>query len=657
MPSTTYSFNKEILKQVVRGSGWVGLIYFIGLFFSVPLQMIMMDTDYYHYRNIRNPFSYFFEIQYFMMIGVPLLLSIFLFSYLHNKQAADFMHSLPVKRAKLFNQYLLVGIMLYIIPVLINGLLVLILRVTLSLQEILTVQEVLAWIGITILFGLFIFFAGAVIATITGIAVFQGILTTIFLLFPTGIFMLVIYSLKFFLNGFAYDYYMSSKVYDYSPILYATNWGRKDIGELAVWLFGLAIIVFYGLALWLYQKRNIESASQALAYPILRPIFTYGVAFCFMLTGGLYFGESKNSVEWLMFGYLFGSLIGYFVARSVIEKTWRVFNLVEWKRYSVFLVATAVLYGLFLIDFTGFEKKVPQLNEIEKVYMGDNLHAYLEGTEYGKISLLSSKENIENVMALHKQIAKLDPIKQSNYRYFTHKYFVYEMKNGDRFVRQYRVLEDEKLDNYYKPIYESKEYKEMQSPILKVQIEDVDKITIIPNAPVNKRLSVTEQPKLQAVLAALKNDMHGVSYENMTKKVEPSSNIEVLLSNGKRVYTDLYPYYEELIALLKESGDLDDAVVSSDDIEEIYILPNDRISKDERGYFDYELVQKQVLSNASSLKVTDKEKIEQCLQNDNWDLERGPYLVLYVYKGNANYEIKAISQKNAPYFIKTHFEK
>ncbi len=616
-----------------------------------------MDSEPYYYDNIRNPFSYLYEIQYVMMLVVPLLLSIFLFSYLHNKQAADFIHSLPVKRSRLFNQYIMMGVMLYIVPVLFNGILVLVLRSTLSLQEFITINEVFSWMGVTILFGLFIFFSGVLVATITGIAVFQGVLTTIFLLFPTGIFMLVVYSLKYFLNGFAYDYYLSAKVYEYSPILYASNLGHKNLGTQAAWMFGIAIIVFYGLALWLYQKRNIESASQALAYPILRPIFTYGVAFCFMLTGGLYFGESENSAGWLMFGYFFGSLIGYFVARSVIEKTWRVFNFGEWKRYSVFLVAIAVLYGLFLIDFTGFEKKVPPLSEVEKVYMGDNVQAYMEGTEHGKLSLLSSKESIENVIALHKEVAKLDPIKQSNYQYYSNKFFIYEMKNGDRFVRQYRVEDSRNLAAYNKPIYESKEYKEMQYPILKVNTDKVDKITIMPNGPVDKRLNVTEGPKIEAVLDALKNDMYGMTYENMTSNIEPSSNIELLLSNGKRVYTDMYPYFEELQSLLKKQGELDKAIITADDIEEIFILPNDQVSKDERGYFEYEEVQKQIIKHGSALKITDKDPINECLTLDNWDLEKGPYLLLYRYKGKENYEVKAISEEYAPEFIKNHFAK
>ena len=46
-----------------------------------------------------------------------------------------------------------------------------------------------------------------------------------------------------------------------------------------------------------------------------------------MLFGGAYFSAvQSNSVAWMIFGYVIGAVIGYYLAEIVLQKTWRVFG-------------------------------------------------------------------------------------------------------------------------------------------------------------------------------------------------------------------------------------------------------------------------------------------------------------------------------------------
>ena len=41
MQSKTSSNNKELLVYIFRSSGWISLLYLIGLLFSLPLEVLM----------------------------------------------------------------------------------------------------------------------------------------------------------------------------------------------------------------------------------------------------------------------------------------------------------------------------------------------------------------------------------------------------------------------------------------------------------------------------------------------------------------------------------------------------------------------------------------------------------------------------------------
>ncbi|UOR10489.1 hypothetical protein [Halobacillus amylolyticus] len=130
MPSKTSSFKREIFKQDLRNVGWVSLVYFAGLVFILPLQLMMdmsspNSRETYLENGLFDPL-FLYGIQLILLLIIPVLMAIFLFRYVHVRGAGDFIHSLPIKRSSLFNHHMFSGILLLLLPILIIGLILLI---------------------------------------------------------------------------------------------------------------------------------------------------------------------------------------------------------------------------------------------------------------------------------------------------------------------------------------------------------------------------------------------------------------------------------------------------------------------------------------------------------------------------------------------------
>ena len=144
-------------------------------------------------------------------------------------------------------------------------------------------------------------------------------------------------------------------------------------------------ILLYLLSLYLYKKRKTESASEAIAFSKLRSIFKYGITFCTMLFGGVYFSAvQSNSFVWMIFGYVIGAVIGYYFAEIVLQKTWRVF--LHFKGILIYgVIATVCIIGTQTLGF--YENKVPEQDEVKNVLLADTHYVYMD-KEYMGIFLL-----------------------------------------------------------------------------------------------------------------------------------------------------------------------------------------------------------------------------------------------------------------------------
>ncbi|MBD1381301.1 polysaccharide biosynthesis protein [Metabacillus arenae] len=649
MTSKTSWFNKEMAIQIFRSTGWIGVVYLIGLFFALPLRILMLYTSEQELSptNLVNLFSLLIEVQFLLFVVIPVLLSVFLFRFIQVKQSADLIHSLPIKRTTVFHQYSLMGCALLILPVMFNSLVMILLASIIDLEVYYSIQDVFYWAGVTVLIGLLFFFATVFIGMLTGISVLQGILTYIMLLFPAGILVLIYYHLEYFLAGFSAQYSLRANFEAASPI---TNLVNLENGISAVHsiVYCILIIGLYVGALFLYKYRKVEKVSEAFVFISVKPVFKYGVAFCFTLLGGLYFGQTQgDSFIWQIFGYIAGSIFGYFIAEMVLQKTWRVLRSI--KGYFLFAGVMVVLFLLLEIDITGYEKKIPDTDEIARVYFSNNTYEYgFEESEIPK-KYFTEQKNIDAIRELHKELIDKNHSSR-NLNYEDQAFFAYELKNGDKLIRGYSLPDVKQFAAFYKPIVESEEYKKLNNEILSISEENVDKMTITSQGPYQKSTSFSDEKELKKAIKLLKEDIYQETYENSNRHWGFHTDIEILLSNDKRLNLPYKHSYRLFTEWFMETGKYEEAVVTANDISSAYVINKSVIQFDENN-FSHEEVGKLISESSDTLQITESKELVEALDNFEWGVE-GEYLVAFYFKENDNLELGSFDEDTLPGFVK-----
>lgn len=655
MQSKTSLFNKEIIKQDLRSVGWVGIVYFLGIFFALPLQMIMLDSkdfQYQHYLNsLKTLFSVQFEIQVLFLTVLPVLLGILLFRYLQIKQSNDFIHSLPIKRSSLYFHHSIFGILILLIPIILNGLILTLLNSMLGLEELFTFQDILYWCGMSIVVSGFFFISSVFIGMFTGLSAAQGVLTYIMILLPVGLLGMLVFNLKHYLYGFPYDYYMNSKLEQFSLLIRAFESSHDPYTITEAIVYSIIGVVLFLISMVIYQKRKLETSSQAIVFTSLRPVFKYGVTFCTMLFGGLYFGDTQNSMAWMIFGYVVGSLIGYFVAEMVLDKTWRVFS--KWKGFIIYAVVISALIGVVQIDLFGYEERVPDIDQVERVYFGDSFYKYTD-PEWDK-TYFEKKETIKYIYSLHQKLIETNSQLSEGVENVRNVSLVYELKNGKKLVRSYQLPETLiKTIKEFKPLYESKEYKEIRFDVLGLDIQSIDKITLNARG-VHKSVTITDSEEIKEMTEILKQDIYEQSFDDIMSKKEPWAYIDFLLENDERAQAVFSQSYQGLEEWLKAKGYYENARVLPEDISYIKVIKAEESVQFAMRTMHYQDILDTFNEHPNMIKITENEQIGQILTTVSYFRE-GLYWVAIYYKGQSHADVFGFSDGEIPEFIINQFE-
>ncbi|MCA1056114.1 DUF6449 domain-containing protein [Rossellomorea aquimaris] len=664
MPSKTSWINKELIIQILRNVGWIGIVYFIGLLFSLPIDILgkLTNPNVIYYNSLyENLFKIQYPIQMGLLFFIPVLLAVFIFRFLHVKQAADFIHSLPISRGRIFQHTLLTGLGILLIPILLNTAFLFILYGMTEVNLYIDAADIFAWSGITMLMAVLFYLAGTFIAMITGLSAVQGVLTYILLLLPAGLFLLITFSLQQLLFGFPQDYFYNIQIEEYSPIVKAAMLENKLISWSDALIYSVISILFYGLALILYKKRHIEMAAQPIAFRFLQPIFKYGVTFCFMLIGGMYFIELQEQAGWIWFGYIVGSLIGYYVAEMILQKHWRVFR--NWKGFVGYLVVIGAASLLFHFDLFQYEKKVPEASAIKEAYVGysyydlfgsDLMYTSEDGiTDFRRDPMMKSDETIEAIRNLHKGIIDLGKM-PIGYNYeLMPAFFYYKLEDGTTIARSYQVKQGT-LDQYYSDLYETKEYKEASNDIFQINEDQIDKLTLHKEFAAGRTLSIVDPEDIKEAIGILKQEIYNETFKDQNRL--NSYSIEVLLSNNKRTSISVRNSYDEFEKWLRAKGYLEKIKTTSDDIDWIYILDkNDHIRELNKGKYPGDIFP-ELKKQGTGLEIKDKDKVEEVIENLSYDRENIPYLVGIKYSGQSYVDVMGLTEENAPSFVKKAFE-
>lgn len=663
MPLKTSLLNPEILKLMLRSSGWVSIIYFMVLLFAIPFEILARATQERLMFEPMNVFQYNLELQYILLVSVPVLLPLFLFHFMQSKQSSDLIHSLPIKRETLFHQYTLFGWLMVNLPVFLIAMIVFVQRTVLDLQSILVIDSIFYWLGMTILFNTIIYISTVFIGMITGISIVQGILSYIFLLLPAGLFVLSAFNLQFFMFGFPDSYHLNGKVQYLSPLTMIE--GIQDISNgILLGIYAGISVILYFLSLVLYKKRKPESVSQAVIFPILKPILKFGMTVCCALLAAAYFGDDYRDLSeaWLFFGYLFGSFFGYVLAEILLHKTWRVLG--HLKGYLYYGGILIVIMVIFQFDLTNYENRIPELEDIQRVHLSDGPFLYLnpEQSGYSKDTFyLNEKSNIELVHNLHEHVLSNKESKKAAGEPHETAFFVYELKNGKKLVREYDINKEDYLA-YYKPIYESKEYKEVNYPLFNLSLDEINMITIESMGYKNDRAVISEKADIEEFLSIIKEDILASTYEEMYSSKSFQSHISFSLNNSDVMYgyadVRALSSYKKLENWLAKKELLDNAFISEEDIDFAVVLEKEDLEINYDGYSGMEVFTKlNNHSNAQTFKTKEEIRDLMDITEDAYLPEsKKTYVVAFKFNNHQDPYLGTFDKSNAPAFVIEKFK-
>lgn len=333
-----------------------------------------------------------------MLVGV--LAAMAVFHYLYQSRSCGMMNALPIRRETMFSTAWLTGLL----PLLAADVLVCAVTALLLLPGgQVTVSALGKWLLLAVLSNLVFY----------GFAVFCAVLTGSLLVLPLVYAVLGLTAavaetcvrdiLTYVVYGFGTRGLSLSFLSPPVALL-----GRLSVQNAYEWLGtsrraipgvyelrGLGLLAIYaavglGLslaALLLYRRRRMETATDVVAIPILKPVFKYclsvgcalvftDVIYAWFFGGGSLSGWFYHAGQGGVSGHagalvvlillLLGAFLGYFAAEMLIQKTLRVFH-GKWKGLVIVWAALALLLGCSEFDLPGYERRVPEPGEVESV--------------------------------------------------------------------------------------------------------------------------------------------------------------------------------------------------------------------------------------------------------------------------------------------------
>ncbi|MCC5909243.1 MAG: ABC transporter permease [Clostridiaceae bacterium] len=593
MTFKTSLFNKGLILSAIKRFWWVGALYTLLLFFILPLRHMMLKnnvTNEWSRNQISNSLnlnSHQNGFQFLLIIIVPVVLATLIFRYIQKSNTASMIHSLPYTRKTLYASHNAAGLLLFVLPIIFITIILMLLQITTNLSDYYSFSHIVAWGGHTLLFHLLFFSIAVFVGMFTGNSIAQMVFTYILHFLPAGLYVLTTHNLSQLLHGYNTSSFYNSLL-DHLPIFTLLNArGGVDYSTtLNILGYIIASIIFFVTAYYVYKIRKIEVAGDVIAFRKIRPVFKYGVTICSMLLGGAYFtGIGGGSFSTIVFGYIFSSFLGYWIAEMLMEKSFKVWG--AYKGYIAYtLIILMVLIGIRM-DVTGYVGRVPESHEVESVYLGP-LHEWewvRRGEmphEYNRMHrsgyFFETQENIENMIVLHKDLIQGSTPMDGIYRY---QHIIYTLKNGKHLIRQY-LINDEAYAASLTPIYESLEYKQERFPVIHQSNEDIKWIEINDYRSPKKSVVLSDSDELQEFITLLQEDIHNATFETLA--TDSSYMVTIMDAEEKRIDYGIRESYTSVFQWIRES----------DYYEEITLLPEDVgyvILDNMKGSHDYRTVE------------------------------------------------------------------
>ncbi len=533
---------------------WLPVLHSLLLFLAMPFIILVQgppDAKNYLWRlNTLGPeaaggiqgwftqYSYHNPFVIIIGIAVALLWAAMLFNYLNENKATTFFHSLTFNRQSLFLNLILACFAGLVLPVLAVTLCCLILRLYANIGILYGSMEVLAWAGSHFLLIAVIFSSAVLMGMFTGLPLVQTVFTFIFHLLPLAMYALIFHALHSLVYGFPSA---NDEIIDLLLNLPFTRMFRS-LNEYSAGyclFLGFLILLFLGLALWMYRRRPLENTGDIIVFPLLKPIFKYGVAFCASLSGSGMMAAILNMRQtWWML--LLWGLIGYAVAEMLLQKTVRIIK--AWKGAGVYCLVLVLILTCIRFDLLGYERRMPEAARVEAVLLpnaGESSYRALEALRtlegqgqrilpqlasfFGPFTYIAEgEESVAAAMDIHRYLIENKNEYKGKSRY---QRFTYILDGGKTMYRQY-FIERGSFIGENQIIFDNQIKKQQSHHLHYALLEDISWMAVRSQVAIDTVTPVLNQPETAGLLQALQQDLMERQYKVDQGQQQPLFSVE-----------------------------------------------------------------------------------------------------------------------------------
>lgn len=552
MSSKTSLFNKTIIKSDLKRFWWIPVLIMVVMVFMLPDSV----AQYINYDPYKEWFDYSTDEGFFTSVSA-FFTSAMLFSYLHKGNSVSALHGIPVKRTEQYISHYISGVILVMIPVIIAS--AVIAMESLYLGD--TVKYAVKYFYTCSLYAGMIFSITAFASVISGSTVASVVFSFGFIILPGFIIATTENILNENLYGFIGTHY-SDFIFKYIYLMSVDEvWSYTSLWYIA------AIIIISATGLVLYKVRNLENYDEVVAFKYLRIAFVYVLAVCFGIFGYFMIREIFGFNN-LFIGTMPLGIIAIIGANMLNNKSFTIKGIL--KPVIIFGVCTAIVYGCFAFDITGFENRIPALEDIESIeitkdyqYVNNNEPYYEEGICYNDVRykpVIIDRTEIENIYNMHNKLISIGKLSNDG-RYNAYggdiMNFKYNLKDGSSMERSYFVSNIDYKD-YLNNYYSTDNYKKIYYPVL----NDNKKVINYANYRIygENYTDVKLNMDMNKLMEAIKSDVMAensltvsrITDEDIARIQQEESRLlpETELAKPEEVYDDrigLSVYYDEYI--------------------------------------------------------------------------------------------------------------
>lgn len=426
MRSRTSFFNKTVFFKTIQRFWPLWLGHAVVWFLLLPLELInRFGRENVTWLRVKADIltaatDYSGVIAFLFAI----LAAMAVFGWLYSTRSVSFMAALPVRRESMFLSSYAAGFVMLFLGSVLNFFISWLILAINGMGH--GVAWLLQWLLVSVLDTLNFFGFASLCAMLTGSLVILPLVYAVLQFTATVVEALVGYLLSCLLYGF--PRYSNGLLSHLSPLFVrmrgsylGTDAYNDDVLGWTVrdhYVEGWEIIIGYAvvglllsvLALWLYKRRRMETASDAVAIEILKPTFricmAVGCALCaaagcyYLIYTGSYVPGNAPRAALIAALLLMGCTVGWFAAEMLIYKSFAVFR----QHRRGWLILSALLLALTIVvetDVLGLEDKTLAPEDYDSVWvnsMGES--ASLDG-EDAKAMLSELHQSIIDHKALH----------------------------------------------------------------------------------------------------------------------------------------------------------------------------------------------------------------------------------------------------------------